>query len=206
MDVHFSFDATCPWTWLTSRWLVDVADHRGLAVGWHSLSLAVLNEGKPFPPEQLAAVPDLPDRQALGVGVLRVVESLREAGRNDDAGRLYTEFGLRLHAQGLAPEPGLLAGAAAAAGVEDHLAAADDESWDAPVRASTEDAVARGGPDVGSPVLVLDGHEGGAFGPIVSPPPQGEDAVRLWDALVTLHSLPTFYEIKRGRTGPPDLT
>ena len=206
MDVHFYFDATCPWTWLTSRWLVDVARQRDLVVGWRTFSLAVLNEGKPFPPELLEAVPDLPARQALGVRILRLVQALADAGRNDDVGRLYSEVGRRLHVEGSAPEPGLLAEAAAAAGVEDRLAAADDEAWDGPVRVSTEDGVARAGPDVGSPVLLLDGHDRGFFGPIVSPPPTGEDAVRLWDTVVTLHSLPTFLELKRGRTGGPALT
>lgn len=205
MDVHLYFDATCPWTWLTSRWLVDVAARRDLEVGWRTCSLAVLNEGKPFPPELLAAVPDLPARQALGVRVLRLVEALGAAGRNDDIGRLYTEVGQRLHVEGRPPDPGLLAEAATAAGVADLVAAADDGAWDTPVRASTEDAVARAGPDVGSPVLLLEGHDRGSFGPIVSPPPVGEDALRLWEAVVTLHSLPTFLEVKRGRTAGPAL-
>ena len=206
MDVHFFFDATCPWTWLTSRWLVDVAAQRDLEVGWRTLSLAVLNEGKPIPPELLAAVPDLPARQALGVRILRLVETLREDGRNDDVGRLYAEVGRRLHVEAQAPDPGLLGEAATAAGVEDFVASADDESRDAPVRSSTEDAVTRAGPDVGSPVLLLDGHQRGFFGPIVSPAPSGEEAVRLWDAVVSLHSLPSFLEVKRGRSGGPQLT
>jgi len=63
--------------------------------------------------------------------------------------------------------------------------------------------VAQAGPDVGSPVIVLDGADRGVFGPIVSPPPEGEDALRLWDAMVTLQALPSFLELKRGRTGPP---
>ncbi len=203
MDVRFSFDAMCPWTWMTSRWLVDVAAQRELQVSWRPFSLAVLNEGKPIPPALLAAIPDIVERQAIGVQILRIVQSLADAGRNDDIGRFYTEVGDRFHVGGDPVTRGALDDAAAAAGVTDHLAAADDESWDAPVRASTEEAVARTGPDVGSPVLVLDGPDRGVFGPIVSPPPQGEDAVRLWDALVTLHSLPSFLEIKRGRTGPP---
>ena len=47
--VDFWFDASCPWTWITSRWAVEVAEARGFAVTWHPFSLAVLNEGKDIP-------------------------------------------------------------------------------------------------------------------------------------------------------------
>jgi len=50
----FYFDPVCPWTWNTSRWLVDIAEHLGLAVDWRPLSLAVLNAGREVPDEYLA--------------------------------------------------------------------------------------------------------------------------------------------------------
>jgi len=205
MDVQFFFDAMCPWTWLTSRWLVDVAAQKELDVTWRPFSLAVLNEGKPIPPALLAAVPDIAERQALGVQVLRMVQALHDAGRNDDIGHFYRAVGEGFHVQGLPVERSALKAAAAAAGVEDQLGAAEEGSWDAPVRASTDEAVAQAGPDVGSPVLLLDGGGRGIFGPIVSPPPQGEDAARLWDAVVMLQALPDFLELKRGRLGPPTI-
>lgn len=205
MEVSFYFDAMCPWTWMSSRWLVDVAGQRDLAITWRTFSLPLLNEGQPIPPELLAAVPDLPERLALGTGVLRMAEALRDAGRNDDIGAFYTECGQRFHVEAQPPERSVLEAAAAAAGVEDQLAAVEDEAWDAHLRASLDEAVALAGPDVGSPVLSLEGNRRGGFGPIVSPPPVGEDAGRLWDAVVTLHSLPSFYEVKRGRSGPPAL-
>lgn len=203
MDVRFYFDSMCPWTWMTSRWLVDAASQRDVDITWRTFSLAILNEGQEYPPELLAAMPDLPARVALGKQILRVVEFLREAGRNDDIGRFYTECGQRFHVDDLPPERSNLDDAAKAAGVEDHLAAADDEGLDVALRASLDEALDRAGPDVGSPILVMGGNARGAFGPIVSPPPQREDAGRLWDALVTLHTMPEFLEVKRGRTGPP---
>src|SRR5947209_8081958 len=36
--VSFYFDPICPWTWISSRWLVEVADARDLTVEWHSMS------------------------------------------------------------------------------------------------------------------------------------------------------------------------
>jgi len=57
------------------------------------------------------------------------------------------------------------------------------------------------GPDVGSPVLAFPNQQRGIFGPIVSPAPTGRDALRIWDATVTLMDLPDFFELKRGWTG-----
>ena len=199
MDVHFYFDVMCPWTWLTSRWLVDVAAQRDLTVTWRTLSLPMLHAG----PASASPVPDAPRWRSPGELVLRVMESLRADGRNDDVGRFYTECGRRFHVEGQPPAGSVIVEAARAAGVVDHLAAADDDTWDVQVRASLIEALVAAGPDVGSPVMVIDGQARGVFGPIVSPRPEGEDAVRLWDAMVTLLSTPGFLEAKRGRTAPP---
>jgi hypothetical protein len=44
--VDFYLDAGCPWTWLASRWLVDVADQRDLTVRWRPFSLALPERGQ----------------------------------------------------------------------------------------------------------------------------------------------------------------
>jgi mycothiol-dependent nitroreductase-like protein len=206
MDASFFFDPICPWTWMSSRWLVDATTQLGHRIVWRTFSLAMVNEGQEVPRALLEIYPDFHARQALTAQVMRMIEALRAAGRNEDIGDLYREWGMRYHVRKETPDQGLLAAVARAAGVEAVLGSADDASLDQAVRESLDEALRAAGPDVGSPVLLLDGNERGGFGPIVSPPPRGDDALRLWDAVVALHSLTTFLELKRGRTAPPAIT
>ena len=41
--VDFWFHPGCPWTWVTSRWLLEVAPQRDLDIHWRSFSLTLLN-------------------------------------------------------------------------------------------------------------------------------------------------------------------
>ena len=42
---------------MTSRWLGEVAETRGLEVDWQVMSLAILNEGRDLPEAYLARMP-----------------------------------------------------------------------------------------------------------------------------------------------------
>lgn len=190
MDATFFFDPACPWTWRTSRWLVTVADARGLRVEWRAFSLAILNEGNV--PAEFA------DVLAASGRALRLVEALRADGRPDDVARFYGELGARSHDAGNPLSPKIVDTAVEAAGLGD-AAALDDERWDAAVRESHELAYASAGPDIGSPVLMVPGVERRMHGPILTEVPGADDALTIWDSLLPLLHLPAFHEIKRGR-------
>lgn len=194
-DIDFYFDPACPWTWLTSRWLVDAASQRAVDVTWRSLSLLVLSDGNPS--EEHA------DRVYTAARAHRVFAALQSAGRNDLVGDLYTAIGTRHHDKGEDLTVDLVRAAAAEVGAEGWADAVDDDSRDADVARSTETALELAGPDIGSPVLAHGTPRLGIFGPIVNPGPRGEDAARLLDLVLEASQIEGFFELKRGRrTGP----
>lgn len=181
---------------MTSRWLVGAAAKRNVTIEWRSLSLGVLNAGREIPERFRPAM-------EAGRSAHRLIVALRADGRNDLVGDLYTELGRHIHHDGEAPTVDLVAQAATTVGAGAWAAAAEDPAWDVTVEESTAEAVALTGPDVGSPVLAFGEPRVGIFGPIVSPPPTGEDAVRLFDHTLALMTIPGFFELKRGRDGGP---
>ncbi|MFE9251279.1 disulfide bond formation protein DsbA [Streptomyces sp. NPDC007088] len=201
IPVDLWFDPVCPWAWMTSRWLLEVAEVRRLDIRWHVMSLAVLNEGRE----------DLPERYRRllteGWAPVRLVVAARHKYGEDVVGPLYTALGERIHRQGLGPGREALAGALAEAGLPgDLLDETGQDTWDDAVRASHQEGIDLVGEQVGTPVLALPGPEGDRrafFGPVVTPAPKGEAATRLWDGLLLLAATPGFHELKRTRTQGP---
>lgn len=191
MQATFFFDPACPWTWRASRWLVTVAPERDLTVQWRAFSLSILNEGEV--PDEYRSVMQASTR------ALRLVEALRADRRTADIATFYTELGTRSHDAGQPLSDEIVLTAAEAAGVADPKTVLDDETWDEQVRESHEAALAAAGPDIGSPVLTLEGTDRGLHGPVLAAPPARDEAVRIFDALVPLLRSPVFFEVKRGR-------
>lgn len=191
MDATFFFDPACPFTWRTSRWLVSVAPTRGVTVQWRAFSLSILNEGKV--PEQYRPMMEASSR------ALRLVEALRADRRHDDIATFYTELGTRTHDAGAPLTDDIVVASAEAAGVAHPKTVLDDASWDEAVRESHAEAVDSAGPDIGSPVLMIEGASRGVHGPIIGDVPAEEEARQIWDAVVTLVRSETFFEVKRGR-------
>ncbi len=92
LPVDFWFDPVCPWTWLTSRWMLEVRKTRPVDITWHVMSLAVLNETRLDElPEHIR---DLMDRAWAPV---RTLIAAQIAFGADALEPLYTALGTRYH-------------------------------------------------------------------------------------------------------------
>jgi hypothetical protein len=209
MQVRFYFDPLCPWCWITSHWVDEVAPHRDLDVDWRPISLLVRNEGKDLDPAYRERA--LPAMQHT-FGLLRIVEAMRAGGQADRIRDAYLAMGRHLHDPDLVRGPEALAydiGALLASGGVDAswAEAYDDTAFDAAVRASTAEAEAVAGDDVGTPIIAYRvGEEWkGYFGPVIPTVPRGDQALRLWDGLAALIETDGFYELKRTRDVGPDI-
>ncbi|RZS45095.1 hypothetical protein EV193_101982 [Herbihabitans rhizosphaerae] len=191
----FWLDPICPYTWITSRWMIEVTKVRPVQVRWRTMCLSVLNEHLEVDPEDPEGLYGRYMRMPA-----RVCLAAQQDHGHDAMGRLFTAMGARMHGRG---EWDAIGGALADAGLPAELArAAEDTGYDDALRTANAEAMALAGPDVGSPVIAVstvDGPRIAFFGPVVSPEPRGEDAGRLWDAVLLIAGVDAFAELKRGR-------
>ena len=206
-DVEFFFDPSCPWTWVTSRWVATVAPERNLNVTWRPWSLPMRNEGRELPasmPAELRA--KISAGQAFAVGALRVLQAADARMGNEAVGRLYTELGRKAHGPDGSYDRSAITDALAAAGLPaDLAAAADDPQWDEGTRNNMSEASRETGDDVGVPIVGLrrDGALVAMSGPIMSEVPPLDQALQLWDAVAAVIGTPSVFELKRQRSGGP---
>ena len=191
--VRMWFDPTCPWAWMTSRWLGEVADARDLDVDWQVMSLAVLNEGRDLPEAYLARMP-------RSMRLTRLVTAAREAGGDAVVKPLYDALGTRIHHGRRTDDDAIVAEALAEVGLDAGLAQETD-AHDESLRGTHQAAIDLVGDDVGTPVVAV--GDVAFFGPVVSPAPTGEEALRLFDGVVAAASVDGFFELKRSRTRGP---
>lgn len=210
-DLDFFFDPGCPFAWLTSVWIRRVQELRDLKVGWRFISLKFINEGNDVPDAMREA-------QTRGLRFHRICAAARAELGNDAVGALYRAWGERFWYQDPTSEEFLDNYATANAAVDPAaiiaaldlpaslLDSADDESWDPLIRAESDEAFRRTGPDVGTPIITYDPPHGNSlFGPVISEVPDDETALRFYDALRTFVDFPAFSELKRTDRRPLDL-
>jgi hypothetical protein len=227
-DIEVYVDPSCPWAWITSRWVKEVAPARDLRVSWPSYCLEIRDDYDVAPVVPAHMREHALAAHALSHRMLRIFEAARAEGGESAVDALYTEWG-RLYfshsfgagaGAGAGAEPGadrasaLLAECLAASGLPvTLLEAASDEKWDAPIVESMEVAYAFGGPKTQTPTIVVRpsdpaGTPYGFKGPVMAPAPVGEAAVRFWDAITVIALEPGFFEITRPRVNrptPPDV-
>lgn len=184
-------DPTCPFAWITSSWLAEVEAHSGLPVHRELMSLSVINEGRDLD----AWYRDYNDRAWRPA---RVAAALLASPHADRWPGFYQVFGHRRHVDGRRDDALNITLTLDELGIPaDLAAAAEDSSWDEDLRIRTKAATAPLADDGGTPALHI--ADRGFFGPVLTAVPRGDDALRLWQAVWTLATTPSFSEIKGRR-------
>lgn len=202
--IDFYFDPSCPFCWITSRWLLVVEKQRDLEITWRPFSLAIKND-------ELTDGSSKATRHAQlhrdGHRIHRVIAAATQQGAS--AIDLYSAFGRAFHVDGREYDDALMREVLEGAGLPTMLAeAADDTSFDAHLSDETDAAVEVVGDDTGVPVIVFTDEEGGQrgyFGPVLNTLPDDEESLAIWDGLAQMAPVTAFYELKRSRPdGGPD--
>lgn len=135
-------------------------------------------------------------------GPARVCAAAAQKYGEDALESLYTALGTRFHNEQRPKDRETIEDALAEAGLATELAdAMTSTDYDEGLRASHDEGIERVGDDVGTPIISVRGAS--FFGPVVSPIPRGDDAVRLWDGVVAVAGTDGFFELKRSRTRKP---
>jgi 2-hydroxychromene-2-carboxylate isomerase len=189
--ITFYFDPMCPWAYQTSRWIRNVRDTVDVDVTWRFFSLEEVNhvEGKRHPWER---------PWSFGFGEMRVGAQIRREQGNDALDRWYAAVGQAFFFEGVKTHtPEHHAEVIAAAGFDPEVVerAIADESTLSEVRDEHRDAVERYGAH-GVPTIVFTATDYAVYGPVVTPAPEGEDAVALWELVKAMQRFPHLYELR----------
>lgn len=205
-DLDFYFDPVCPWAWITSRWVTNVQQLRSYDVSWKFISLRMVNAERGYVGHEAYE-----QIHNAGLAALRVASAARAQGGNQSVAAMYTALGNAIHVGGRREElvndtKKFLDAVVIDAGLPGEIAAAyEDTTHDEVIRFETEAALSKTGKDVGTPILTFNpksAHEASLFGPVISRAPQGEEALKLWDAVQTIAESGVA-EIKRSLRAAP---
>ena len=163
--VDFWLDPVCPWTWLTSRWMLEVRKTRPVAINWHVMSLAILNE---------ARLDELPERIRDLMGQawapVRVLIAAQASYGPDVLEPLYTALGTRYHPRQEPKTRATIEAALREVGLPPAIAdAGDTAAYDQALRESHQEGITLVGSEVGSPIIAVPGPAGSRQGRVLRP-------------------------------------
>lgn len=197
--LNFWFDPSCPWCWITSRWIVEVASKKKVKVYWRSFSLYLKNsrDNKDY-------TPSYQKKHLEALEVLRIVEAVRAKLGEAKVGDLYTDVGESIHYKKKLATENLDQILEKNKIDQKFLKEGKNRKWDRLIWKSMDKALKMAGNNVGVPLIEFGSHPGTAyFGPVMTPAPVGKDALNLYEVLEKVISIPNFYELKRGRDKGP---
>ncbi len=202
VDARFWFDPSCPYTWVTSRWMRELERLDLVRVVWQVMSLSVLNEHRDDDPED--------DPEGYLWGPARLFAVVQQRYGSDVLGRLYDVFGAMVHGtadggdgDGWRPAGDILTAAGLPVDLADVMESAEH---DALLRASHQAGISLIGTHVGTPITAIDlpsGRPVAWFGPVISRVPRDDEAARLWHGTLMVAGVEGFHEIKGRPPAPP---
>lgn len=194
-SIDLYIDPVCPFSWVTSRWLLDAAGTTGRGVALRQMSLAVLNDDRDTAPGQRAKL-DWSRR------VGRVFAAATAEGEPGVFGDLYESLGAVVHnGAGDVADSSVKEALAATSCSPTLVDALDDPAWDGAVTAAHNRAQDALGGRGGSPIIAVGGR--GFFGPVLMDLPSRDAGIALLDAVLTVASTPGFAVLQRPYQGPP---
>jgi hypothetical protein len=190
-------DPSCPFAWITYRWLVAVEQQGAIELSVRLLSLSVVNEHRDLD----AWYRGFNDK---AWGPARVMFAVTAQHGDEAARRFYDAFGRRFHVEfgtgDDADRTAIAADALADTSLPQSLIdAATGAGHDEALRDVTARALEQVGLDVGVPVVMI--GENACAGPVFSKIPTDAEAVAVYQAFRTLASQPGFVRIERQRMG-----
>lgn len=200
-EVDIWVDPMCPWAWMTAQWLLEVEKVREVRARFNIMSLSYLNDGRD------GLSDDYRKMMENGWGPVRLAIAVEQEGGKEALREYYLKLATLRHNLKRGFSSSAYKQAVEAAGLSpDLVERADDASLDEALKKSHHAGMDAVGSDVGTPVIHFPRKGGGFsayFGPVITPPPTGEEAGLLWDGLLALAQVDGFYELKRSRNEGP---
>ena len=199
VNISFYYDPSCPWCWITSRWLVEVQTARDIEIDWLPFSLALKNG-------ELGGndVTGHLDTHTIAHKVLRLTEAIHAQTRID-RGDLFTQFGKSYFIDRKLDDDNFMQAVLERMDLStEYLSEADNTELDPTLQQHLDDAIEIAGDDLGVPLIVFETEDSqriGYFGPVIARLPDLDRGLALWDSVYMLATDPNFFELKRHRTG-----